>query len=139
MEELRECDGTKNNQIYVGVKGNWPLIQLCLTSVKGKIYDVSSRGEFYGPGGPYHCFAGRDASRALALGSLEEKDVLNSSLDGLNATELEALEEWIQSYDMKYDVVGFYPFGTISESAGPADTSAPNPEPDQGEKQEAEH
>jgi len=109
-EELRQYDGAENRPIYIGVKG--------------KIYDVSSRGEFYGPGGPYNCFAGRDASRALALGSLEEKDVENSSLEGLAAGELETLEEWIQSYEMKYDVVGFYPFDMIADSAGPAATDA---------------
>jgi len=109
-EELRQYDGTENRPIYIGVKG--------------KVYDVSSRGEFYGPEGPYHCFAGRDASRALALGSLEAKDVENSSLEGLAAGELETLEEWIQSYEMKYDVVGFYPFDMIADSAGPAATDA---------------
>lgn len=64
----------------------------------------------------------------MALGSLEEKDVENSSLEGLNHSEQEALEEWIQSYEMKYDVVGFYPFEMISESAGPGETAAPTAE-----------
>lgn len=52
-------------------------------AIKGKVYDVSSRADFYGPGGSYHVFAGRDASRALALGSLEQADVENSSIDGM--------------------------------------------------------
>jgi hypothetical protein len=30
---------------------------------------------------------------------------------------LEALEEWIQSYEMKYDVVGWYPFEDPTKTA----------------------
>jgi len=110
-EELRQFDGSTPGQpIYIGIKG--------------KVYDVSPRADFYGPSGPYGCFAGRDASRALAMGSLEEKDIANHSLEGLDASELEALEEWIQSYEMKYDVVGTIVFEAVPEAAGPAAVAA---------------
>ncbi|KAL6077616.1 Membrane steroid-binding protein 2 [Balamuthia mandrillaris] len=93
-QELRKYDGSsQDTPIYV--------------CIKGRIYDVSSRPQFYGPGGPYHLFAGRDASRALALGSLEEKDMDNTSLEGLSWSELDALNDWEQSFEMKYDLVGY--------------------------------
>jgi len=71
------------------------------------VYDVSKSAGFYGPGGGYHVFAGRDATRALAKGLLDEKDVLyrpgdKSDLDGL---ELMKLDEWIETYESKYPVV----------------------------------
>ena len=50
-----------------------------------KVYDMSFGGvTFYGPGGPYHKFAGRDASRALALLSLDKgsREYVNCRLHG---------------------------------------------------------
>jgi hypothetical protein len=44
--------------------------------VCGAVYDVTALGaRFYGPGNAYALFAGRDATRALALGSTDAADV----------------------------------------------------------------
>lgn len=40
---------------------------------KGRVYDVSSSEDFYGPGGGYAHFTGKDASRALARMDIKEK------------------------------------------------------------------
>ncbi|EER19041.1 membrane associated progesterone receptor, putative, partial [Perkinsus marinus ATCC 50983] len=50
--ELSAYDGPNDTPILIGVKG--------------KVYNVWTRPDFYGPGGGYHVFAGRDASRLLA-------------------------------------------------------------------------
>lgn len=60
---------------------------------------------FYGPGGPYALFAGKDASRALAKMSFEDKD-LTSDLTGLGVFELEALQDWEYKFMSKYVKVG---------------------------------
>ncbi|GFP82200.1 membrane steroid-binding protein 2 [Phtheirospermum japonicum] len=91
-EELKEYDGSDPKK---------PL----LMAIKGQIYDVSQSRMFYGPGGPYALFAGKDASRALAKMSFEEKD-LNGDLTGLGVFELEALQDWEYKFMGKYVKVG---------------------------------
>ncbi|KAJ0963816.1 hypothetical protein J5N97_028938 [Dioscorea zingiberensis] len=91
-EELRVYDGTDPKK---------PL----LMAIKGQIYDVSQSRMFYGPGGPYALFAGKDASRALAKMSFEEKD-LTGDISGLGPFELEALQDWEYKFMSKYVKVG---------------------------------
>ncbi|CAI9771904.1 unnamed protein product [Fraxinus pennsylvanica] len=91
-EELKQYDGSDPKK---------PL----LMAIKGQIYDVSQSRMFYGPGGPYALFAGKDASRALAKMSFEDKD-LNGDLTGLGAFELEALQDWEYKFMSKYFKVG---------------------------------
>lgn len=60
---------------------------------------------FYGPGGPYALFAGKDASRALAKMSFEDQD-LTGDISGLGPFELEALQDWEYKFMSKYTKVG---------------------------------
>lgn len=76
------------------------------------MFDVTSGRNFYGPGGPYSNFAGRDASRGLACGSFDE-DMLTKNLDGpldnlkgLGQEEMGALQGWDERFSEKYLVVG---------------------------------
>jgi membrane-associated progesterone receptor component len=81
-------------------------------SVHGRVFDVTSGRNFYGPNGPYANFAGRDASRGLACGSFDE-EMLTKDLDGpldtledLGAAEMEAMKGWEERFEEKYLVVG---------------------------------
>lgn len=81
-------------------------------AVRGRVFDVTRGRNFYGPGGPYANFAGRDASRGLACGSFDE-EMLTKDLDGpldtlanLGRDELEALQGWEDRFSEKYLVVG---------------------------------
>ncbi|PSS35778.1 Membrane steroid-binding protein [Actinidia chinensis var. chinensis] len=76
-----------------------------LMAIKGHIYDVSRSRMFYGPGGAYALFAGRDASRALALMSFDPQD-LTGNIEGLGASELEVLQDWEYKFMEKYVKVG---------------------------------
>jgi membrane-associated progesterone receptor component len=81
-------------------------------AVRGRVFDVTSGRNFYGPGGPYANFAGRDASRGLAFGSFDE-DMLTKDLEGpldpltdLDADQLDALKGWEERFNEKYLIVG---------------------------------
>ncbi|ESW24288.1 hypothetical protein PHAVU_004G117500 [Phaseolus vulgaris] len=91
-EELKAYDGSDPEK---------PL----LMAIKAQIYDVSQSRMFYGPGGPYALFAGKDASRALAKMSFDEKD-LTGDISGLGPFELEALQDWEYKFMSKYVKVG---------------------------------
>eukprot|EP00268_Persea_americana_P025783 TRINITY_DN2512_c0_g1_i1.p2 TRINITY_DN2512_c0_g1~~TRINITY_DN2512_c0_g1_i1.p2 ORF type:complete len:212 (+),score=65.28 TRINITY_DN2512_c0_g1_i1:242-877(+) len=108
-EELKAYDGTDPKKSL-------------LMAIKGQIYDVSQGRGFYGPGGPYALFAGKDASRALAKMSFEEKD-LTGDISGLGPFELEALNDWEFKFMSKYAKVGTIK-KTVAATDGPADDSS---------------
>eukprot|EP00924_Labyrinthula_sp_SR-Ha-C_P005393 snap_masked-scaffold_1-processed-gene-30.43-mRNA-1 protein AED:0.30 eAED:0.64 QI:0/-1/0/1/-1/1/1/0/208 len=91
LQDLRKFIGDEQHPPYI--------------CAKGRIFEVS-RG-FYGPNGPYGCFAGRDASRALALHSTDPKDIENRKIDDLSAAELSELDGWISTFESKYLEVGY--------------------------------
>lgn len=81
-------------------------------AVRGRVFDVTSGRNFYGPGGPYANFAGRDASRGLASGSFDD-DMLTKDLEGpldtledLDDDQREAMRGWEERFEEKYLVVG---------------------------------
>lgn len=53
--------------LYDGSNPDLPLY----IALNGSIYDVSAGRHFYGPGGSYHFFAGRDATRAFVTGCFD--------------------------------------------------------------------
>ena len=91
-EELASYDGSDPHQ---------PI----LLAARGRIFDVTRSRGFYGPDGPYGCFAGKDCSRALAKVSTKPEDCV-ADLSGLTDSELEKLDDWIETFSAKYDEIG---------------------------------
>jgi membrane-associated progesterone receptor component len=77
---------------------------------------------FYGPGGAYEIFAGKDASRALAKMSFEPQD-LTGDISGLTPFELSSLNDWEYKFTSKYVKVG-----TIRTAPAEEDYSSISPE-----------
>ena len=74
-------------------------------SVSGQVHDVTSGASFYGPGGPYHAFAGKECARALALMSVDVREC-TGDLTGLDETQVRTLDQWKKKLSEKYPVVG---------------------------------
>ncbi|CAM9827845.1 unnamed protein product [Choristocarpus tenellus] len=94
IEQLHDFDGRDDEtQAYV--------------AIRGEVFDVSSKANFYKKGGSYNVFAGHDASVNLATGSLSP-DTLDSSWADLNPMEKDSLDEWVDKYKHfnDYPVVG---------------------------------
>ena len=73
--------------------------------VKGVIYDVTNN-EVYRSKGGYNCFAGKDATEALAKMDFE----VVGSRDWrrkLNYEQLLVLDEWSKWYGTRYKKVGY--------------------------------
>ncbi|KAI9804250.1 MAG: hypothetical protein M1833_007057 [Piccolia ochrophora] len=91
LEQLAKCDGSNSNHPT-------------LVAIKGKVYDVSGNAA-YAPGGQYHLFAGKDASRALATTSLKSEDVRGEWQD-LDEKEKGVLADWETFFGKRYNIVG---------------------------------
>eukprot|EP00957_Ditylum_brightwellii_P031990 2425604-Ditylum_brightwellii.AAC.1 len=76
-DECDEYDESNSSPLYL--------------SIMGRIYDVTAGSNFYGPGGQYHSFVGKDATRAFATGCLKEECMV-STLDGLSEKELKEID-----------------------------------------------
>lgn len=87
--------------LYNGTDPSKPIY----VAIKGRVFDVTAGKSFYGPGGAYALFAGKDSSRALAKMSKNEEDV-TSCLDGLAEKEIGVLNDWEKKFEAKYPVVG---------------------------------
>nr|ACG39833.1 membrane steroid-binding protein 1 [Zea mays] len=119
-EDLRQYDGSDPKK---------PL----LMAIKGQIYDVTQSRMFYGPGGPYALFAGKDASRALAKMSFEPQD-LTGDVSGLGPFELDALQDWEYKFMSKYVKVGTVKKSVPVEGGSTASTTEAEKAPTTEEK-----
>ncbi|KAJ8143844.1 hypothetical protein OXX80_001505 [Metschnikowia pulcherrima] len=96
-QTLSKYDGKNDDKVFI--------------AIQGVVFDVTNGKAFYGPGGPYENFAGRDASRGLALNSFDPAVLTDLSepidtLTDLSSEEKESLDNWKSHFENKYKVVG---------------------------------
>ncbi|KAJ3683082.1 hypothetical protein LUZ60_013309 [Juncus effusus] len=87
--------------LYNGTDEELPI----LLSVLGSVFDVTKGKSHYGPGGGYHHFSGRDASRAFISGNFTG-DGLTDSLQGLTSEQVNSVVNWRKFYFERYIYVG---------------------------------
>ncbi|MCJ1302574.1 hypothetical protein MMC08_005378 [Hypocenomyce scalaris] len=91
-------------QNYKGISSPSNPDALIYMAIRGKVYDVTAGRRFYGPGGPYNTFGGRDATVALARNRVvkpvgEEEELAEGEgpeawRGRLMGGEWESLERW---------------------------------------------
>jgi len=109
LAQLRKFDGT------IDPKTDEP--RPLYLSISGTVFDVKNGKDFYGPGGPYEKFAGRECGVALAKMSFEEEDL--DDIEGcqkLSRGDQDQLAGWVHkfTYYRNYAVVGkVIPYGQL--------------------------
>ena len=93
LKELSKFNGQNKMPIYMGVNGY--------------VYDMTSGGKFYGPGGTYGFMTGHDSTIALAKFSMNP-GYLNKpwTLHDFSDNELNTLANYIRNFSQKYPIVG---------------------------------
>lgn len=94
LQELSKYDGVKDPSKPI------------LLSINGNVYNMDQNKAIYGPGGTYHHFAGKDASRAFVTGCF--KTGLTYDTRGFDDQQKKALEHWSNFFENspKYPKVG---------------------------------
>ena len=87
-DELKVANGVDSDKIWLSMAGN--------------IYDVTEGKTFYGPGGPYHVFSGRDAPVPYVTGVFTEEEAAKS-WRVLEPHQLKELKHWLSFYKDKPD------------------------------------
>ncbi|KAI8053711.1 cytochrome b5-like heme/steroid binding domain-containing protein [Syncephalis plumigaleata] len=89
-------------------------------AINGEVYDVTEGRDYYGPGGSYHFFAGRDAARAYITGCFDTH--LTHDLRGLSSDQLKQLDGWRDFYRNSHK---YYLAGRVIHPAIPKDAPIP--------------
>lgn len=91
-EQLSKYDGTEESLgLYIGIYG--------------RVYDVSSGRQYYGPGGTYSFFAGCDGTKAFVTGEFNEKGLIDD-VSEFDSRRLLELHHWLEFYEKTYHFVG---------------------------------
>ncbi|VVC41400.1 Hypothetical protein CINCED_3A019817 [Cinara cedri] len=88
---LSRYNGVDGGKIYLSILGN--------------VFDVTEGKRFYGPGGSYHAFSGRDASRSFITGLFDEENLTDHVID-MDPNDLIGLDTWLNTYKKKYKEIG---------------------------------
>lgn len=95
--ELHAANGENGAALFIAVKNPF--------GEEITVFDVSIGSDFYGPGGPYNCFAGKNASHGLATSSTDPEKT-EGDISSLTQMEKDTLAQWHAKYMSKYQVVG---------------------------------
>ncbi|XP_056603288.1 neuferricin isoform X1 [Triplophysa dalaica] len=89
-------------------------------AILGQVFDVERGRKHYGPGGAYHFFTGKDASRAFITGDFTDIGLSNDVTD-FSEPQIVALYDWLSFYQKDYTPVGKLIGRFYTETGQPTD------------------
>ncbi|KAI8983574.1 cytochrome b5-like heme/steroid binding domain-containing protein [Pilobolus umbonatus] len=101
--------------------GSDPSLPIYL-AIDGDVYDVSEGAGWYGKGGSYSHFSGKDAARAYVTGCFQ--DHLTHDLRGLTTDQLKGIDHWKKFYEKHHT---YYKIGRVIHDPLPEDAPIPPP------------
>ena len=109
LEELSRKTGKDGDDIWL--------------SIMGEVYDVTSGRDFYGEGGPYSVFSGRDGSVPFITGVFTPEEAKKSLTDTLSPAQLVSLEQWRTFYadNEKYPLIGLLEGSLYDKDGNPTE------------------
>ncbi|CAJ1064449.1 neuferricin [Xyrichtys novacula] len=102
--------------LYDGEEGSKGLY----LAVLGRVFDVHTGHKHYGPGGAYHCMAGKDASLAYITGDFTDSG-LTDDVSSLSPPQMMALYDWLAFYQREYQAIGLVIGRFYSETGQPTE------------------
>jgi len=111
IKRMKESEPSKGPGVRVMTKSELALYNGSPDSpglylaILGQVYDVSKGRDYYGPGGGYAFFSGKDGSRAFVSGQFDEEGLIDDTT-GLSHGDYIGLKEWIEFYEKDYIRVG---------------------------------
>jgi len=90
-EELSTFKGENDGPIYL--------------ALMGKVFDVTNGRDFYGPGGGYSFFTGKDGTRGFVSGDFTPAGLIDD-ISGLDDDDYLGVKNWIDFYAKDYAFIG---------------------------------
>jgi len=87
-------------EMYNGSQPDKPIY----IALSGKVYDVSTALDWYGPKATYSAFAGRACTRGISLPSLKQEDI-HDDVSDFTEEQLVNLKYWNDFFNEKYPVI----------------------------------
>ncbi|KAJ7642861.1 progesterone binding protein [Mycena rosella] len=92
-------------------------------SIKGTVFDVSTKADVYGAGRSYNIFAGKDGSKGFGMSSLDAENAVPDYSE-LSEAHRKVLDHWHDFFSKRYNIVGRVTDHPVNEEEEEADGDA---------------
>ncbi|KAI5717634.1 hypothetical protein M8J77_008925 [Diaphorina citri] len=99
--EFEDIDGEKLSMFSKEEIAKYVTEDKLYLVILGHVFDVTKGKNYYKKGETYHCFVGRDGTRAFVSGNFTDEG-LTEDIDDISGTEAIELNNWLDFYRTNY-------------------------------------